>query len=62
VQQIWILRDNAPVAIAVTRGISDGKMTEVSAPELQAGMQVITEQRQIGSKMSSPISEGGTSA
>jgi hypothetical protein len=30
-QQIWILRDNAPVAIAVTRGISDGKMTEVSA-------------------------------
>jgi len=50
VQQIWILRDNAPVAIAVTRGISDGKMTEVSAPELQAGMQVITEQRQIAAK------------
>lgn len=50
VQQIWILRDNAPVAIAVTRGISDGKMTEVSAPELQAGMQVITEQRQMAAK------------
>jgi len=50
VQQIWILRDNAAVAIAVKRGISDGKMTEVSAPELQPGMQVITEQRQMAAK------------
>jgi HlyD family secretion protein len=44
-RQVWVLRDGQAVAIAVTTGISDGKMTEVTAPELTPGMQVITDQR-----------------
>jgi len=42
-QQVWILRDGQPVAIPVQVGASDGRMTEVTGSELQAGMQVITE-------------------
>ena len=42
---VWVLRDGAPVAVAVTPGISDGRMTEVSSTELQPGMPVITDQR-----------------
>jgi len=45
VKQVWVLRDGAPVAVPVTPGISDGRMTEVSSEQLQAGMQVITDQR-----------------
>jgi HlyD family secretion protein len=48
-KQVWVLRDGAAVAIAVTTGISDGRMTEVLASELQAGMQIITDQRAAGS-------------
>jgi HlyD family secretion protein len=44
-RQVWVLRDGAPVAIAVTPGITDGRMTEVSGDQLQPGMQVITDQR-----------------
>ncbi|MBC7956848.1 MAG: efflux RND transporter periplasmic adaptor subunit, partial [Cytophagales bacterium] len=44
-RQVWVLRDGAPVAIAVTPGITDGRMTEVSSEQLQAGLQVITDQR-----------------
>lgn len=42
-QQVWILRDGQPIAIPVQVGASDGRMTEVTGGELQAGMQVITE-------------------
>ena len=45
VRQVWVLRDGAPVAVAVTPGISDGRMTEVTGGELQEGMLVITGQR-----------------
>lgn len=45
VRQVWVLRDGAPVSVAVTPGISDGRMTEVSSGELQEGMLVITDQR-----------------
>jgi HlyD family secretion protein len=48
-KQVWVLRDGAAVAVAVTPGISDGRMTEISAGELQAGMLVITDQRTAGS-------------
>ena len=44
-RQVWILRDDTPVAISVTPGISNGKMTEIIAGDLQTGMQVITDQR-----------------
>jgi HlyD family secretion protein len=44
-RQVWVLRDNRPVAVAIKPGVSDGKMTEVAAGDLQPGMQVITDQR-----------------
>ncbi len=47
-RQIWLLRDGAPVAITVTAGISDGRMTEITSGDLQAGMLVITDQRAAG--------------
>lgn len=47
-RQVWVLRDGAAVAVGVTPGISDGRMTEITAGELQAGMLVITDQRTAG--------------
>ena len=44
-RQVWVLQDGAPVAVKVTPGISDGRMTEISDGELKEGMPVITEQR-----------------
>ena len=44
-RQVWVLRDGAPVAVAVTPGISDGRMTEIVGGDLQPGMAVITEQK-----------------
>ena len=48
VRQIWVLQDGQPVAVAVTTGITDGRVTEVSGPELKEGMAVITDQRAAG--------------
>lgn len=44
-RQVWVLRNGAAVAVDVTPGISDGRLTEVVAGDLRAGMQVITDQR-----------------
>jgi HlyD family secretion protein len=44
-KQVWVLRDGGAIAVAVTPGISDGHMTEISAGELKAGMQIITGQK-----------------
>jgi HlyD family secretion protein len=44
-RQVWVLKGSAAVAVSVTPGISDGRMTEIAAGELQAGMLVITDQR-----------------
>lgn len=44
-RQVWVLRDGAPVAVAVTPGITDGRQTEVQSEQLQEGMPVITDQR-----------------
>jgi HlyD family secretion protein len=44
-RQIWVLRDGEPVAIQVTTGISDGRMTEVSGEGVEEGLAVITDQR-----------------
>lgn len=44
-KQVWVLRDGVPVVVAVVPGISDGRMTEITGGELQAGMLVITDQK-----------------
>jgi HlyD family secretion protein len=44
-RQVHVLRDGVAVAVAVTPGISDGHMTEITAGELKAGMSVITDQQ-----------------
>jgi HlyD family secretion protein len=42
-QRVWVLRDGKAVAIPVTVGVSDGRMTEVLAGALEPGAAVITE-------------------
>jgi len=44
-RRVWVLRDGAPVAVAIRPGVSDGRMTEVTSDELQPGTPVITDQR-----------------
>lgn len=44
-RQVWVLKDGSAVAVAVTPGISDGRMTEITGGDLQAGMAVITDQK-----------------
>ncbi|WP_426191563.1 efflux RND transporter periplasmic adaptor subunit [Massilia sp. DWR3-1-1] len=47
-RQVWVLAadgSGAPRAVAVTPGISDGHMTEITGGELVAGMRVITDQK-----------------
>jgi len=41
--QVYVLKDGAPVAVAVTIGPSNGRLTEVTSSELSAGAPVITE-------------------
>jgi len=47
-KQVWVLRDGAATVVNVTTGISDGRMTEITGGDLQAGMLVITDQRASG--------------
>jgi HlyD family secretion protein len=47
-KKVWVLRAGQPVAVAVSAGISDGRMTEVVEGDLQAGELVITDQRSGG--------------
>lgn len=49
-RQVWVLRDGIAVPVAVTPGISDGRMTEITGGELQAGEQVITDQKVAAAK------------
>jgi len=47
-KQVWVLPADGhgvAVAVAVTPGISDGHMTEITGGDLQVGMQVITDQK-----------------
>jgi HlyD family secretion protein len=47
-RQVWVLgatENDPPRAVAVTPGISDGRMTEVTGGDLQVGMRVITDQK-----------------
>jgi HlyD family secretion protein len=41
--QVYVLRDGVPVAVPVTIGPSNGRLTEVTSSELAAGTPVITE-------------------
>ncbi|HDQ39942.1 MAG TPA: efflux RND transporter periplasmic adaptor subunit [Desulfonatronum sp.] len=41
--RVWVQRDGELTALAVQTGVSNGRMTEIISGELQAGMQVITE-------------------
>jgi HlyD family secretion protein len=47
-QKVWIVRDGRPVALAVTTGQSNGKVTEITAGELAEGMRVITDSTSVG--------------
>jgi HlyD family secretion protein len=49
-KKVWVLRAGQPVPVAVSAGISDGRMTEVVEGELQEGELVITDQRIGGGK------------
>jgi HlyD family secretion protein len=44
-RQVWVERDGAATAVAVMPGISDGRFTEIAGGDLQAGMQVIVDQK-----------------
>ena len=55
-KKVWVLPvDDAggkgvPIAVSVTPGISDGRMTEITGGDLKAGMLVITDQKTASSK------------
>jgi HlyD family secretion protein len=53
-RQVWVLQGGAAVAIKVTPGISDGRMTEITDGDLKEGMQVITDQRASGASAQKP--------
>ena len=42
-QNVWTLRNGQPTAIAITKGTSDGVKTEVTAGELEPGIELITD-------------------
>ena len=49
-RQVWVLRDGQPAAVPVEVGLSNGRLTEVSSPDLHEGDLVITEQRSTAAK------------
>ena len=44
-RQVWVLEGKVPREVAVTPGISDGHMTEITSGDLKPGMLVITDQK-----------------
>jgi HlyD family secretion protein len=44
-RRVYVLRDGLAVPIALTPGISDGHLTEITDGDLQVGMQVIVDQK-----------------
>jgi HlyD family secretion protein len=49
-RQLWVLRNEQPVAITVMAGVTDGRLTEVSGEQLEPDMAVIIDQRSGGSR------------
>ena len=52
-QQVWVLRNGRPVAVAVVTGLSDDNFTEVVTGDLNPGDQVITAES--GGRASGPV-------
>jgi HlyD family secretion protein len=54
--QVWVMRGNAPVAVAVVTGLDDGNFTEIAGGDLQPGDQVIVGENrpQSGSQQGAP--------
>jgi HlyD family secretion protein len=44
-RRLWVLQEGEPKPIEVVAGLSNGKLTEVTSPELREGMQVIVDQQ-----------------
>jgi len=42
-QRVWVLREGQLTPVAFTKGLSDGKMTEVAGGAIEAGMEVVTD-------------------
>ncbi len=42
-QNVWVLKDDAPVAVAVVVGATDGRMTQIVGGEVQPGLEVLTD-------------------
>ena len=52
-KEVWVLPGGSgasAVSVAITPGISDGRMTEITGGDLQVGMQVITDQKTAAAK------------
>jgi HlyD family secretion protein len=42
-QKVWVLRDGAPIAVPVTIGSTDGRMTEIMKGEISPGQPIIVD-------------------
>lgn len=42
-QTIWTLRDEQPVAVSITTGATDGRMTEITSGNIESGMVVLVD-------------------
>ena len=42
-QKVWIQRDGQLSAVVITKGISDGLMTEVTGGDLEPGWELVTD-------------------
>ncbi|MEO8656055.1 MAG: efflux RND transporter periplasmic adaptor subunit [Ramlibacter sp.] len=49
-RQVWVLQGGKAVPLSVVPGISDGRMTEIVSGDLEAGMEVITDQKATAGK------------
>ncbi|HSW26798.1 MAG TPA: efflux RND transporter periplasmic adaptor subunit [Burkholderiaceae bacterium] len=49
-RQLWVLRDEIPMALTVMAGATDGRLTEVSGEQLEPSMAVIIDQRSGGTR------------
>lgn len=43
-QEVWVLRNGQPTPVTVTKGLTDGIMTELVAGSLEPGAEVVTDQ------------------
>ena len=43
-QQVWTVRNGQLAALSFTKGLSDGQQTEVASGEVEAGMELVTDE------------------